>query len=1263
MSRTFPSCLTVVLPLFFCSLVQAQGFSPEEALKRMKVADGLEVKLVASEPLIRQPVTMSFDRKGRLWVLQYLQYPTPNGLKPVSVDVYLRTKYDKVPEPPPKGPKGADRITILSDPDENGRFTKSKDFVTGLNLASGMCLGHGGVYVAQPPYLLFYPDRDGDDIPDGDPEVLLKGFGMEDAHAFANSLQWGPDGWLYGAHGSTSYANIRGIEFVQGIWRYHPITKEFELFSEGGGNTWGLDFDGQGNVIAGTNFGGVAMLHQMQGAYYVKGFAKHGELKNPHAYGYFEHVPYKGFKGGHVTCGGIVYQGGALPEKFNNQYIAANLLSNAIYWHKMEKNKSTYKAEFGGDLLLANDTWFRPIDCLTGPDGAVYIADWYDKRAAHHDPRDNWDRTNGRVYKLQTKGLAGKKGDIHLFSQAKEKLALLSGEKKDECPLFYGFDLGKLSSQELVGLLTHKNDFYQREARLILAERKDNTILPVLEKMIQTNKGQPALQALWALNVSGGLTDALAEKFMSHPTEEVRTWTVRLLGDAKKVTPGQQLKMVILAATDSSPLLRSQLACTARRLPGKDGLPIVQELLSRNEDKDDPYIPLLLWWAIEQKAVSDVPEVLKLFEKKEAWHRPLVKQFITERIGRRYMAEGTEQGFKACAWLLEHASSPADVRSLVAGMDKALQGKQVANMPPVLQGPLTQIRLDQPDNLQILCFAMRLGDQTAFQHVLARAGDAKIAEKNRIYLIQALGQSGNQQCNNLLVDLFCHSTALALKQAALTALQGFNDERIPLVVMNEYPKLSGSIRSQARNMLCSRESSALQFLKAIDAAKLTSKELTIDEVRQISNFKNAAIKKLIEKHWGKIAPATKDDKLGQMRWFEIVLSRGKGEAAHGKPIFMKHCGTCHTLFGEGNKIGPDLTGADRKNLNFLMQNIVDPSAVQRLEFTNHVVVTSDGRNLSGVVSEANAEMVTLVNAKNEKTTIPRSQIEDIVPSPVSLMPEKLLDPLSDEELRHLFAYLQSDGPIKSTGTKANDNKGISPSKQPTQSKSFPLAPGGGGGSGVRGKKLTVCLVSGSEEYKSDISLAKLQKYLESNYNIQCTWAKAKGFTDLPGLENLDTCDVALFFTRRLTIKGEQLEKVKKYALSGKPIVALRTASHGFQNFLEMDKLVFGGNYKNHYKDGPVCQIKFVDKDHPILKGVKPFSSVGSLYKNPDIAKDTHLLLTGSIPEHTEPLAWTRIHNGGRLFYTSLGHQKDFEDANFLRMVANALYWTAKKMPD
>jgi len=186
-------CLLAALGLLLaCLAALPQGYRPDVAAGKMTVPPGFAVTLVASEPAVRQPVAIDFDDRGRMWVMQYLQYPNPAELKRVQVDRYSRTVYDRVPEPPPRGPKGADKLTILLP------GGKSKDFVGGLNLASAFAFGHGGVFALQVPYLLFYPDRDGDDVPDDDPDVLLTGFGMEDAHSVANSLTWGPDGWLSG---------------------------------------------------------------------------------------------------------------------------------------------------------------------------------------------------------------------------------------------------------------------------------------------------------------------------------------------------------------------------------------------------------------------------------------------------------------------------------------------------------------------------------------------------------------------------------------------------------------------------------------------------------------------------------------------------------------------------------------------------------------------------------------------------------------------------------------------------------------------------------------------------------------------------------------------------------------------------------------------------------------------------------------------------------------------------------------------------------
>lgn len=210
--------------------------------------------------------------------------------------------------------------------------------------------------------------------------------------------------------------------------------------------------------------------------------------------------------------------------------------------------------------------------------------------------------------------------------------------------------------------------------------------------------------------------------------------------------------------------------------------------------------------------------------------------------------------------------------------------------------------------------------------------------------------------------------------------------------------------------------------------------------------------------------------------------------------------------------------------------------------------------------------------------------------------------------------------------------------------------------------LKVCLVSGSVEYRSDESLAEYQKYLESNHPVRCSRAFRKTDTELPGLESLATSDVMILFTRRLKIDGEPLELVKRYCMSGKPIVGIRTASHAFQNWLALDREVFGGNYKGHYPEGPKTKvaIESTATTHPILEGVTAFESVGSLYRNTGIADDTELLLTGTIPGHAEPIAWTRLNHGGRVFYTSLGHPEDFREPSFLRLLTNAVFWASKR---
>ncbi len=1219
--------LALAACLLTAAVAAAQGFTPDEAVKRMQLPDGFAVRCVASEPMIRQPVSIEFDDRGRLWVLQYLQYPNPAGLKPVRQDQYLRTVWDKVPEPPPRGPRGADRLTILYDPDEHGVYRKSKDFVGGLNLASGFCLGNGGVYVVQPPYLLYYPDRDGDDVPDGDPEVLLSGFGLDDTHSLANSLQWGPDGWLYGAAGSTSTCRIKNpakptdppVEFQQGIWRYHPKTKEFELFSEGGGNTYGLDFDRNGQVIAGTNWGGFAMLHQLQGAYYVKGFSKHGPLHNPYTYGYFDHVPYKGFKGGHVTCGGILYQADAFPPEYRDQYVAGNLLSNAVYWHKLTPNGSTFTARHGGDLLVANDTWFRPVDLALGPDGSVYVADWYDKRAAHLDPIDNWDKTNGRVYRIEYKGT------------------------RTAPP----FDLRKKSSAELVDLLKHPNAWWRREARRLLAERHDPATYPKLKKLIETETGTTALEAVWALYTSGGWSEEYAAEYLSgHPNPHVRAWYVRLVGDhtGAAVTSKTESALATMGTvTDPSPVVAAQLACTAKRLPAPVAKEILARLMARKEFDTDPLIPMLIWWAIESHMDADAAGMKDLLLQGGIRPANLARM---ERFARRAFSDGRSESRGALKEFARGLTSlPGGLKGLAAvarSGEMALDAGRITDTADLARFFVPLFKQYIPDDPAGLRFLAGLGDKDAINAVVSRVFErSPSTEAERAQWVSAAVRTKHLYFIDGLLGLLAEVKTDQFRIALLGAVESLAPAGATAKLLELYPRWSPAVRRKAMSVLLSRPAWALALFKAIDAGKFPKADVSLDQARAAVNLNDPAVTALVEKHFGKLAPATPGEKQARIAWLDLVMGRrGLGDPARGKALFAKHCAACHTLFGEGGKVGPDLTTADRKNRTYMLTQIVDPSGYIRPEFVAYKIDTADGRSLTGLVAESAGETVTVVTVADnqpQKTAVAKKDIDKMVPSPVSLMPEKLLDTLKDDEVRDLFAYLSSDEPKVKAGT--------SPAARPVA------------------KKLKVCLVSGSLEYKSDESLAAFQKYLEANFPVECVRAFRKTDTDLPGLEQLETCDVAIFFTRRLKIDGEQLERVKKFVNSGKPVIGIRTASHGFQNWLEMDRLVFGGDYHNHYGAGPKCEVRVAEgaKDHPVLRGVKPFESAGSLYKNPNVAKDVTVLLTGTTPGHTEPVAWVRERKVGgrtqRVFYTSLGHMDDFKDPSFTRLLVNALAWT------
>jgi putative membrane-bound dehydrogenase-like protein len=963
------------------SLAQSKGLSPLEARDRMVVPAGFHVEVFASEPEIRQPVAACFDERGRMWVIEYLQYPTPAGLVPVKVDQYLRTEYDRVPEPPPKGPKGADRIKILEDTDGDGKADKVTTFLEGLNLASGIAVGHGGVYVGQAPYLLFYPDRNRDDKPDSDPEVLVSGFGLQDAHATVNSLTWGPDGWLYGAQGSTVTAKIQGIEFQQGIWRFHPKTHKFELFAEGGGNTWGLDFDRGGNAFGSSN-GSFIAFHMVQGANYWKGFAKHGPLHNPHAYGYFDAIPFTGTKpGGHVTPGGIIYKGEQFPAEYRGAFIGANLLSNSVYWYKLAPKGSTFTMTLGGTLLDSKDPWFRPIDLLTGPDGSVYVVDWYDKRASHLDPRDTWDRSNGRIYKI-TYGKA---------------------------PKVPKFDLAKLSSMELIAKRNEANDWWAETARRVLSERGDFREAEMLLALVQANHRDEALalRDLFALNACDGLEEETLIRLLGHPLPGVRRWAVRLLGDRGPEAKAPVIQLRRIAGFETDPTVRSQLAASCGRWSKQDALDLLARMTpTKNHDADDPYIPLQMWWAVESVLRTDPKDVvLRLLTEAEVDSEVLSK-FILPRVIRDLAEDGTSEKLALCGHLLDAGLSRQAREAMVISLDRGLEGTRVTEVPTSLQKALDHIEHEDGPSPQLQRVSIRLGSDSAYESAIETlANSSNLAE--RLPLIELLGMVPKPAGRAALLRVLKSEKVDQTIQTTLTAIGHYADEDVAVAIVERYPSWTAGVRNRAIDILSSRKSWSARLIEALAAKQIKATDLSIGQAKKIAAFGDAALTAKLEAAWGRLPSRDSSAKIRRIAEIRGVLPEGdKGVAARGQAVFKNACAACHRLFGEGERIGPELTGAERGDLDFLLTSLVDPNAIVRKEYQGQTIALKDGRVLTGMVVDEDGKTLTLFDSQKQKTTIAKSDIEERKAAEASVMPEGLLDPLTEEQVRDLFRYLQ-----------------------------------------------------------------------------------------------------------------------------------------------------------------------------------------------------------------------------------------------------------------
>ncbi len=951
---------------------------PDRAAARMKLPDGFKATLFAGEPDVVKPIAMTTDERGRLWVVESHSYPH-----------WL-----------PPGKEGRDRVLVFEDRKGTGRYDSVQVFWDrGTNL-SGIAIGFGGVWLCATPYLLFVPYQPGQDKPSGPPVVVLDGWDLGARHNVFNGLTWGPDGWLYGLNGILSNSRVgppgtpddRRTALNCGVWRYHPARKTFEVVAHGTTNPWGLDFDDYGAMFI-TNCVIKHLFHVVPGAHYER---MYGSDLNPNAYGLMagcaDHLhwaggPWTGSRGGqgahdeagggHAHAGALIYLGDNWPDSYRNHVFMCNIHGNRVNQDLLERKGSGYVARHGPDFLLANDPWFRGLSLAQGPDGGVYVSDWCDTGECHN--YDKITATTGRVFKV-------------VYGR----------------PTPVAVDLARQSDEQLVRLQLHKNDWWVRQSRRLLQERAGaGTLDPSVRKqLLSLLAGQTEvprrLRVLWALFVTGGLDDQTLTGLLDDRADAVRAWAVRLLLDAGPGTEALAARLAEMARTEVTAPVRLALASALQRLPPARRWPLAEALATRIEDAGEPNLPLMIWYGLEPLVPLDPGRAGRLLARVRI---PLVRQYLARRL-----ATWSDKGLEPLVRYLVATDDPETRRDVLRGLYEALRGRRLG-IPAGWADVQRCVAHDQDAEVRdkVLLLSVLFGDVASLEALrqTVRAGAADTATRQRA--LQTLVEARAPDLPPLLRELVAGE---GMRGPALRALAAFEDPETPEFLLRHYPSFTESEKADAVATLASRPSYALALVEALERGRVPRADVSAFTVRQLLAFKEPRLAAQVARVWGS-ARATSADKAALLsRYLALVPpdALARADRGHGRLVFARTCASCHVLFGEGKKIGPDLTGSQRANPEYVLSKVLDPSAVVARDYQVTVLTTVQGRTLTGLVVEENDKVLTL-QTPTELVRVPKADVEERRRSPQSLMPEGQLTPLSDAEVRDLIAYLAGPGQV------------------------------------------------------------------------------------------------------------------------------------------------------------------------------------------------------------------------------------------------------------
>jgi putative membrane-bound dehydrogenase-like protein len=975
--------------------LSTQRLSPEEAAKAFKVPEGFKVQVFAAEPEVQNPIAMSWDGRGRLWIAENYTY-AERGKK---FDLGLR-----------------DRILIFTDKDGDGKHDERKVFTEEVQMLTGIEVGKDGIWVIAPPRLLFIPDKDQDDVPDGPAVTMLDGFDIpaENYHNFANGIKFGPDGWLYGRCGASAPGMLgkpgtpmeERVPLRGGIWRYHPFFQRVEVLCYGTTNPWGHDWNEYGELFFINTVNG-HLWHLIPGAHLVRA---HTIDPNPRAYElidtHADHYHWDNSKdwtdsrgakgkhddlgGGHAHIGCTIYQGDNWPEQYRGKLMTLNQHGRRINVDRLERDGSGYTGRHEPDILKSADPWFRGIELSYGPDGGVYILDWSDTGECHD--HTGVHRTSGRIYKVTY------------------------GDPKRVPP----FDFAKMSSDELVAAHRHPNEWWARQARREVIRRMDDPdqLEPIVGELrsmlLEDTTPVIQLRASFTLNAVGRMRRTVFGTLVNSTHESLRSWAYRLTLDylpidivtgpssrtARNFEAAPYMNEMMDPAADASRLVQLAAASGLQRLPLAERTQVAAKLIAKADIADDHNLPLMIWYGISPLADSNPEELAELLT---VCRVPLLRQFMA-----RALAEKLDRNPRAMNHLLyvaRHQDAMAQ-SDIIQGLAAGLAGWQRAAAPSQWAhfSETASKQVDEATKLKLNELNALFGDGRALGEIRKVALDSKADMQRRQSALQSLIQQKDPElrsvCEKLLDVRF-------LNTHAARGLATFDDPAIGAALVKAYRKFHPTERPAVLDALSSRPTFVPSLLEQLEKGQIPKSDLTASQARQIVSLGKADLTERLTKAWGDIRESSADAQADIARWKKDLTPVVLAEAnmGQGRAVFNKICGNCHRLHGQGAEIGPDLTGAGRQNIDYLLGNIIAPADVVPVDYRLTVVALTDGRVLNGIKVAETDRTITLQLA-NAKQTIEKSEIEAIKPSTQSLMPDGLLKTLSDEEVRSLIAYLQ-----------------------------------------------------------------------------------------------------------------------------------------------------------------------------------------------------------------------------------------------------------------